>query len=555
MLKNQSNKILRVVAYLRLSAEDGDKVESNSISNQRTLIHGYLKNHEEFSIVKEFIDDGYSGANFERPGFQDMMKMLEKGEADCVVVKDLARLGRDFSGVLRYVERIFPKMGIRFIAINDGYDNAEPQDQTLTVRMKSLVNDIYPADTSRAVRANLLAKMKNGECVSPFTVYGYIRKLENKNQLIPDSYAGEIVKDIFRWALEGYNRANIAEKLENLGILTPLEYKKSIGSKFHTGFQTKAKCVWSSVMVKRILTNIVYTGTLAQGKRTTPNHKVKTVIYKPQEEWIYVENAHEPLIDKHTFEVVQHLLSKDMRQSPKKRIFPLSGLVQCAECKENMIITSPDKEHFYYKCVTHQAGTGCGSHRINAERLKETIEKAVLYQISLLLEIQEVMRYIGQLSLSEEAVLKADRRLEKLDAEYKRIMQIKAKLYLSYTDGILTKEEYLEYKSEYDRQSQQIQDATIRQKEESQKQFSKIKEKQQWIEEFLKYQNCRQIDRKMLVMLIKDIYIHTKKEIEIVFWFQDEYEAAVSLIEAVDKLSPNPVTKRFLEKKEGMESA
>ena len=158
MLKNQSNKILRVVAYLRLSAEDGDKVESNSISNQRTLIHGYLKNHEEFSIVKEFIDDGYSGANFERPGFQDMMKMLEKGEADCVVVKDLARLGRDFSGVLRYVERIFPKMGIRFIAINDGYDNAEPQDQTLTVRMKSLVNDIYPADTSRAVRANLLAK-------------------------------------------------------------------------------------------------------------------------------------------------------------------------------------------------------------------------------------------------------------------------------------------------------------------------------------------------------------------------------------------------------------
>lgn len=202
MLKNQSNKILRVVAYLRLSAEDGDKVESNSISNQRTLIHGYLKNHEEFSIVKEFIDDGYSGANFERPGFQDMMKMLEKGEADCVVVKDLARLGRDFSGVLRYVERIFPKMGIRFIAINDGYDNAEPQDQTLTVRMKSLVNDIYPADTSRAVRANLLAKMKNGECVSPFTVYGYIRNLENKNQLIPDSYAGEIVKDIFRWALE-----------------------------------------------------------------------------------------------------------------------------------------------------------------------------------------------------------------------------------------------------------------------------------------------------------------------------------------------------------------
>lgn len=554
-MKNQLNKILRVAVYLRLSAEDGDKVESNSISNQRTLIHEYLKSHEEFSIVKEFIDDGYSGTNFDRPGFQEMMQMLEKGEADCVVVKDLSRLGRDFSGVLRYVERIFPKMGIRFIAINDGYDNAETQEQILAVRMKSLVNDIYPADTSRSVRANLLAKMKNGECVSAFTVYGYIRNPENKNQLIPDPYAGEIVKDIFKWALEGYNRANIAEKLESLGILTPLEYKKSIGSKFYTGFQTKAKCVWSSVMVKRILTNIVYTGTLAQGKRTTPNHKVKTIIYKPQEEWIYFENAHEALIDQHTFEVVQHLLSKDMRKSPKKRIFPLSGLVQCAECKENMIITSPDKQHFYYKCVTHQAGTGCESHRINAEKLKEVVEKAVLYQVALLAEMRDVMDYIGQLSLPEEVVLRSDRKLEKLDTEYKRIMQIKAKLYLSYTDGVLTKEEYLEYKAEYDRQSRQIQEAIIQQKEDSQKLFSKMREKQQWIEEFLKYQDCGQVDRKMLVMLVKDIYIHTKQEIEIVFWFQDEYEAAVSLIEAVDKCSPNPRIKQFLEKKEGMESA
>lgn len=554
-MKNQSNKILRVAVYLRLSAEDGDKVESNSISNQRTLIHGYLKDHKEFSIVKEFIDDGYSGTNFERPGFQNMMQMLENGGADCVIVKDLSRLGRDFSGVLRYVERIFPQLGIRFIAINDGYDNAETKEQLLAVRMKSLVNDIYPADTSRSVRANLLAKMRNGECVSPFTVYGYIKSPENKNLLIPDPYAGEIVKDIFRWALEGYNRSDIADKLESLGVLTPLEYKKSTGSKFNTGFQKKAKCVWSSVMVKRILTNIIYTGTLAQGKRTTPNHKVKTIIHKPKEEWVYFDNAHEALIDKHTFEVVQHLIGRDMRKSPRKRIFSLSGLVQCAECKENMIITSPDKEHFYYICSTYQSREGCKPHRINAEKLKETVEKAVLYQISLLAEMQDVMQYVGQLSFPEETILKADRKLEKLDAEYKKLMQIKAKLYISYTDNVITKEEYLEYKAEYDRQSQQIQDAIIRQKEETKKLFSKMQEKQQWIDEFLKYQDCRQMDRKMLVMLVKDIFIHTKKEIEIVFWFRDEYEATVSLIEAVNRSMPNPVTQHFLDKMEGMESA
>ena len=261
------------------------------------------------------------------------------------------------------------------------------------------------------------------------------------------------------------------------------------------------------------------------------------------------------MIDKHTFEVVQHLLSKDTEEISEKK--NISFIRSCTVCKMQGKYghNIARKQHFYYKCVNHQPGAGCESGTINAEKLKETVEKAILYQISLLAEMQDVMDYIGQLSLSEEAVSKADRKMKKLDTEYKKLIQIKAKLYVSYTDGILTKEEYLEYKSEHNPQSQQIQDAIIQQKEETKKLFSKIKEKQQWIEEFLEYQDCKQIDRKMLVMLVKDIYIHTKKEIEIVFWFQDEYETAVSLIEAVDRLSPNPVTKQFLGKKEGIESA
>ena len=162
-MKNQIlKKVYRVVVYLRLSDDDGDSRESDSISNQRLLIQGYLAGKPEFVTVKECVDDGFTGTNFNRTGFQEMMELVKSGEADCIICKDLSRFGRDFSGVLQYVERILPKMGVRLILVNDNYDSIAPGHDFITLRMKSFINDIYPADTSRSVRANLFAKMANG---------------------------------------------------------------------------------------------------------------------------------------------------------------------------------------------------------------------------------------------------------------------------------------------------------------------------------------------------------------------------------------------------------
>lgn len=175
-MKNQIlKKIYRAVVYLRLSDEDGDNRESDSISNQRILIHSFLKSHPEIQVVKECVDDGYTGTNFNRPGFQEMLRMLEEGEADCIIVKDLSRYGRDFSGVLQYVERILPKMGVRLILVNDNYDSLTPNRDFLTLRFKSLINDLYPADTSKSVRSHLYVKMTAGQCVAPFAFYGYLK--------------------------------------------------------------------------------------------------------------------------------------------------------------------------------------------------------------------------------------------------------------------------------------------------------------------------------------------------------------------------------------------
>jgi len=226
-MKNQIlKKIYRAVVYLRLSDEDGDNRESDSISNQRILIHSFLKSHPEIQVVKECVDDGYTGTNFNRPGFQEMLRMLEEGEADCIIVKDLSRYGRDFSGVLQYVERILPKMGVRLILVNDNYDSLTPNRDFLTLRFKSLINDLYPADTSKSVRSHLYVKMTAGQCVAPFAFYGYLKSEEDKHKLVMDEVAASVVRDIYHMKMQGCSLTDISEELNRRGILTPLRYKQ-----------------------------------------------------------------------------------------------------------------------------------------------------------------------------------------------------------------------------------------------------------------------------------------------------------------------------------------
>ena len=319
-MKNQIlKKIYRAVVYLRLSDEDGDNRESDSISNQRILIHSFLKSHPEIQVVKECVDDGYTGTNFNRPGFQEMLRMLEEGEADCIIVKDLSRYGRDFSGVLQYVERILPKMGVRLILVNDNYDSLTPNRDFLTLRFKSLINDLYPADTSKSVRSHLYVKMTAGQCVAPFAFYGYLKSEEDKHKLVMDEVAASVVRDIYHMKMQGCSLTDISEELNRRGILTPLRYKQVyLKQKLKTGFRLTEKPIWMPTMVRRILLDERYTGVLIQGKTTTPNHKVKVVIHKEEAEWIRYENAFEPVINRHQYEVVGNLMKMDTRSEERR---------------------------------------------------------------------------------------------------------------------------------------------------------------------------------------------------------------------------------------------
>lgn len=552
-MKNQIlKKIYRVVLYLRLSSDDGDNRESDSISNQRILTRGYLDGKSEFVIVREFVDDGFTGTNFDRPDFQEMMRYLEEGKADCIVCKDLSRFGRDFSGVLQYVERILPQMGIRLILVNDNYDSNFPNHDFITLRMKSLINDIYPADTSRSVRANLLAKMTDGQCVAAFAFYGYMKSPEDKHKLVIDPVAGAVVQDIYHLKLKGYSFSGIAEILNLRGILPPLAYKQLyLGQNLKTGFQTKGKSRWEATMVRRILMDERYTGVLLQGRTTTPNHKVKRIIHKPEDEWVRVENAFEGLIDKYTFMVVANLLERDTRKSAGGMAL-LSGLVECGDCHQNMVRKSPDSRNYYYVCSTSLYEKECTSHSISEKRLIPIIKKCVQIYIAKIVELDAVLRHVQTRSVPKQKILEADKILQVLRQECDRIMKIKKNLYESYCEGLLEEEEFKAYKKTYDEELIQKEAAIKRQQEDILNLSATMDRQQEWMKRILLYKDIEEIDRTVIVVMVKRISISADKMVSIDFWYEDEYERLRSLLENINQAQPDAVLASFLEdSKEG----
>ena len=258
--------------YARLSRDDGDKLESDSIINQKALIRDFLSKHPEIHAVSEKTDDGYSGVNFDRPAFQEMMEDIRSGKINCVVVKDLSRFGRNYIEAGNYIERVFPFLGVRFIAINDNYDSLDRnQSDSLIIPFKNLINDAYCKDISVKIRSQLEIKRKKGQFIGAFAAYGYLKDEEDHNKLVVDTYASEIVRAIFKWKIQGMSQGRIANKLNMQGVLCPMEYKLSLGMKVQTNFRVHKKALWSSKAVTRILTNEIYTGVLVQGKVGTPN--------------------------------------------------------------------------------------------------------------------------------------------------------------------------------------------------------------------------------------------------------------------------------------------
>ena len=528
--------IYKAAKYIRLSYTDDKSVESDSVSNQRKFLDSFIANQPDIETVAEMVDDGVSGIIFDRPAFKQMMADIEDGKINCVIVKDLSRLGREYIETGRYLRRIFPAYGVRFIAINDNIDTLRDSGDDLIVSVKSVINDAYCRDISIKTRTALNVKRDKGDFVGACPVYGYKKADDNHNQLVVDEYPASIIRDIFRLKTQGVSAARIAEKLNDLGVLSPFEYKKSRGLPHPKGgYADSDDAKWSATAVIRILQNETYTGTLIQGRQGTLNYKIKNLISRPQSEWKRAEGAHQAIVQPHDFDLAQKIMRLDTRTAPGgEKVYMFSGVLICGCCGGRMTRKSVpykgEKYHYYYCPTTKKRGCH------NAPSLKESeLAECIL---------DSVKAYISNVACLEEVIAGSDgqRIASALAAQYReqisdnerqleQIGGFKAKLYENMISGVLTKDDYKTLKAKYTADGSRLRSAVDLLSQQLENALDGKAERLRWMEHFKRFDGLAEVDRRMVVSLIQSIRIMGKQELEITFNYQDEYKNALALLE------------------------
>ncbi len=534
--------------YLRLSREDSDvgttadtgsagsaevtfRAESNSIGSQRELIRSFIREQEDIELFDCYADDNYSGSNFERPEFKRMISDIRAGRVNCVIVKDLSRFGRDYIETGRYLDQVFPALGVRFIALTDRYDSfsADAGERNIVLPVKNFINDSYCRDISTKVKSQLAIKRRKGECLAAFAVYGYRKSAEDRNRLLVDDYAAGIVRRIFAWKIEGMAVSAIAEKLNGLHILSPKEYKKSLGLNYRGGFARGSDSRWSSPSVRRILTNEVYLGHMVQGRTERINYKVKKCVEKPKEKWIRVENTHEPIISADDFTIVQNLLKADGRISPeKKEISPFMGLLFCGDCREQMVRRVnryKGTEKIYYICSTKNRGEGCSRHSIEETVLKELTGTAIRRYANDFLDQERLFAQAKEREANLQAVISYNKEIARLKKEQDKYYSLCAGLYEDLGTGVITREEFERLHGEFQRKAKSLSASEEKQEQLVREMFKSGVLSAGRLASFKDSLELKEIDRHTLASLVKRIWVYEGKRIEIEFYFTDQYQA------------------------------
>lgn len=379
---------------MRLSKDDDGVSESASITTQRKMLHSYAKEHG-FQVYQEYIDDGFSGTDFNRPAWKRMIADIESKKINLIITKDLSRLGRDYITTGQYTEIYFPSKGVRYIAINDGYDSDSPY--TDIAPFKNVINEMYARDISKKIRSAFQIKMKEGAFIGNFAPYGYMKDPNDKNHLIIDYMVAPIVQELFQLAEEGSAPGEIAKLFNQRGIMTPAMYRCLKRPYLNVDDYSKKK-EWTSAMVCKMLRNIVYLGHVAQGKTTKVSFKSHITLQNPRDEWIVAYNMHEPLITQETFENVRKR-SVSRRINPKTNFSNVfSGIAKCVDCGRNMSTTGSRRKDSLYNLV-------CGGYKLYGSRecSNHFIDYNLLYKIVL----QELKQLLTLTETDKKEILEA----------------------------------------------------------------------------------------------------------------------------------------------------
>lgn len=436
------NKIYNVGLYIRLSREDDDKVEmSESITNQKSLLLQYVRENN-LRVYDIYIDDGYSGTNFDRPDFNRLLNDIELGKINMVITKDMSRLGRDYIGTGNLIEKYFPEHNVRYIAVTDNIDTFLDSSNNDIAPFKAIMNDMYAKDISKKIKSSLKAKMKEGKWVGGRTPFGYDQDKDNKNHLVINIEQASVVKRIFDMCLEGLSFFKIAKQLTNEGVKTPagyynFEWKNNYNLKYGE---------WHSKTIRDILTNRMYIGDMVQNRRSKVNYKVKKVIRNNPNDYIVVENTHEEIVDKETFYEVQKRIPKNKGRNEKKEIYLLDGLLYCGDCGHRISIQSRRKKDNrcyticnYYR--TYMKERRCTTHSNNYDELEQAIIKSLTEKCLNYINKDKIKNSVLN-NLNKDNKINDRKELESLINDIKQINDNLDAIYIDKLNKKITEEQF-----------------------------------------------------------------------------------------------------------------
>lgn len=536
--EKEKNRIWKAALYCRVSREDGDRAESESIASQREMLRQYVSSQEDIVAVEEYIDDGISGASLNRNGFQCMLSDLRAGIIDTVIVKELSRISRNYRDTGYLLDELFPSLGIRFIALNNGIDTVQnqlgQQARLITVGMNGLINESYLAQVSSNVKAALYAKMNNGEFIGARPPYGYRLSKENRHKLEMDPEAGAVVRMIFdRW-LSGESVLQIVRFLNNQEIPNPSAYRMEQGLSVN---RIPESAMWRESTVRRIITHPVYAGWIRQHTQTTVNYKTNRCVPVPEEEHIVVRGGHEVIVSQEEFDRAQERFEVRSRMRPQKgKSEWFSGLVRCADCKNPMSFRDLGETYKYLRCnYKRRVTNGCTNHTIRLE----TFEKQVLVQLrekqSEAKQMAKKLKQINGCALRKRESKALLDELEVLHRQKDEVTKVLSDLYSDWKRGDISKMEYHSFREIHLSKAEELEKAIERLDGLNQTLKDGVDEQNEFIVAFAQTE-LKQITREMALRLIKKIYVHEGGKVTVDFRYREAYERAKLYIQENEEL-------------------
>lgn len=508
-----------VALYIRLSKEDENEGPSQSVVNQQSLLNEFVE-RQQLSVFDTYVDDGFSGTSFDRPGFQRMLTDIEDKKVNMVITKDLSRLGRDYIMTGHYMERYFPEHRVRYISLLDGIDTGVDSSANEITPFRAIMNDMYARDISKKIRSVKRDKQRKGEFIGSKPVYGYKKHPTESNKIVVDEPAAAVVRRVFAMALSGMSCRKIAADLNMEGVQTPASYcGRKIG---RTGPYTG---LWSSERISEMLKNETYIGNMVQGRMVKISYKSRKCLRQPPEKWVIVEGTHAPIVDRETFRKVQILLSSRRYTRSRTYDFLLKGLIFCYECGYPMSVinrkNTAGEDRLFFICRTYQRFTKAGVCTCHSIK-EQTVTEAVLAQVR---EMCEGYLNPEQLQDTAEKMI-GDEERARNDAEEIQILQSQMdcltrrmdQMYLEHLDGLIPEEDFRRIYGNLKTERTDRKEALKKLVKRKEKKENKEERAKKLVNQFL---DSAYSGREFLCSIIERIELTERKEIIIKFRFRD----------------------------------